>query len=884
LDIAASGAPLAPNGKLTLAARHHAEDLATKNRFQHTTVPGSLHYNAATHPNPWDRMSAEGYGWNMAGENIAAGYPSAGSVYIGWWHSAGHRHNMFNTNFREIGSGYFFRAGSPYVDYYGMSLGRSGSDRFFTGTLFEDVNGNRAYGKGEGRGGVRVELLIGGVTHAIYDVSTAAGSFAIPTQGINEGMTVRVVLTNTTAATVTVSVPRTYDALETLVMGPGESRPWGQFVLGDSDTNYGFGDVAVPTEFIQLTPGGREHPAVAGSGFSFGVDSNVNWTAAVNSSWVRVTGGQSGTGAGTVVYEVDEHTFGDPRSALIVVTGEANVVKTFQVTQLGVPAVLGVNLTDIDVDDDGASGLGVAVTANVTWNAVEAVHWIQFSGASGAVGDGALNLSVAPNTGSVAREAVVTVSGGGQTRLVTVRQAGGAVRRVGETFALSVSEGVGTAQRVTGLPSGLVFDRLTGQVSGRATQSGTFLVKMDVLGSNGVVEKRVVTLTVSALPASAVGTFEMRLARDSALGGGLGGEVRMVTTSSGSVTGTLRLAGKTHSWRGLVGHATGFDPEVVATVARGGEEPVYLRVGMAGNHLAAGQARPGMAGQAVGVQGWRRVWRVREAEVPAGMVGRMNVLLDLKTNWRNDAGVPQGAGYLAMTVARDGRVSWAGRMAEGSSVVRSGWLGPNGQSGLWCPLHGVQGSIMGGGSSILNGSYSGDGDWVKKGPSSVSDRTYSAGFGLDGRGPVGLAMTGELWQKPVTGQALLDVLALAEVVENLLVGFEAGVQADTAVPTADLGATLTRQNRVVVPVPGAVGNPNRVLVQVSATTGRITGEFTLTDPPPSGIGAAVKRRVLFNGLMLPKSLEAGGYFTAPKLASPDAIVSGLMRMESNVGP
>jgi hypothetical protein len=152
----------------------------------------------------------------------------------------------------------------------------------------------------------------------------------------------------------------------------------------------------------------------------------------------------------------------------------------------------GDGVADVNVGEAGASGLGVNVTANVTWNATKAVHWIQFSGASGAVGDGALSWNVMPNTGSVAREAVISVTGGGETRLVTVRQAAGAVRRVGETFALSAAEGVGTVQKVTGLPSGMIFDRLTGQVSGRPTQSGTFLVKVDVLVGN-VVEKRVMT-------------------------------------------------------------------------------------------------------------------------------------------------------------------------------------------------------------------------------------------------------------------------------------------------------------------------------------------------------------------------------------------------------
>src|SRR5262245_3826196 len=73
-DVPASSGPLAPNQEITQAARHQSEDMAKANLFQHATVPGSLFYNPVTQPNPWDRMVAEGYSWNNAGENIAAGY------------------------------------------------------------------------------------------------------------------------------------------------------------------------------------------------------------------------------------------------------------------------------------------------------------------------------------------------------------------------------------------------------------------------------------------------------------------------------------------------------------------------------------------------------------------------------------------------------------------------------------------------------------------------------------------------------------------------------------------------------------------------------------------------------------------------------------------
>ncbi len=114
-DVPASSGPLAPNQSVTMAARHQSEDMAKANLFQHATVTNSLYYNPITQPNPWDRMSAEGYSWNSAGENIAAGYSGAEAVYVGWWNSAGHRANMYNGSLREIGNGYYNWSASTFA-------------------------------------------------------------------------------------------------------------------------------------------------------------------------------------------------------------------------------------------------------------------------------------------------------------------------------------------------------------------------------------------------------------------------------------------------------------------------------------------------------------------------------------------------------------------------------------------------------------------------------------------------------------------------------------------------------------------------------------------------------------------------------------------------
>jgi hypothetical protein len=63
-----------------------------------------------------------------------------------------------------------------------MDLGSSGSTCFFTDTLFRDANTNGLYDQTEEIPGVSVTLLVGGVPHSYFDLSSAVGSFAIPIQ------------------------------------------------------------------------------------------------------------------------------------------------------------------------------------------------------------------------------------------------------------------------------------------------------------------------------------------------------------------------------------------------------------------------------------------------------------------------------------------------------------------------------------------------------------------------------------------------------------------------------------------------------------------------------------------------------------------------------
>lgn len=92
-----SGAPpLTLDARLTKAAQAHADDMAAKNYFSHTSLDGR---------SAGQRITAAGYTWRTYGENIAMGYADWSAALRGWMNSAGHRRNMLSPSFQHIGLG-----------------------------------------------------------------------------------------------------------------------------------------------------------------------------------------------------------------------------------------------------------------------------------------------------------------------------------------------------------------------------------------------------------------------------------------------------------------------------------------------------------------------------------------------------------------------------------------------------------------------------------------------------------------------------------------------------------------------------------------------------------------------------------------------------------
>lgn len=111
---AAGCGPLTEDALLRQAAQGHSDDMAARGFFDHTNPDGA---------DPGRRITAAGYRWSTYGENIAMGQQTAKSVMTSWMNSPGHRANILNCAFKNIGVGIHDGPGGPWwTQHFGAKL------------------------------------------------------------------------------------------------------------------------------------------------------------------------------------------------------------------------------------------------------------------------------------------------------------------------------------------------------------------------------------------------------------------------------------------------------------------------------------------------------------------------------------------------------------------------------------------------------------------------------------------------------------------------------------------------------------------------------------------------------------------------------------------
>ena len=174
--------PLAFDSDLNDSAENHSSWMIATDTFSHTGANSS---------SPGDRMSAAGYNftgsWAWA-ENIAwmsTRAPDGQQDEVQQLHSmlmnsAGHRTNLLNDTYREIGVGFevgqFDRFEGAFVT---QNFARTATDSFLTGVAFDDQDGDNRYDIGEGLGSFSI-VVKNNMTGAVETTTTSpAGGYAL---------------------------------------------------------------------------------------------------------------------------------------------------------------------------------------------------------------------------------------------------------------------------------------------------------------------------------------------------------------------------------------------------------------------------------------------------------------------------------------------------------------------------------------------------------------------------------------------------------------------------------------------------------------------------------------------------------------------------------
>lgn len=98
--------PLKLNSQLTVLGENYAQDMINRNFFAHNNPEGLT---------PFDRMRQAGISYSTAGENLAIN-SNVNTAEIAFMNSAGHRANILNTAYTEVGIGVRYDAsGAAHV-------------------------------------------------------------------------------------------------------------------------------------------------------------------------------------------------------------------------------------------------------------------------------------------------------------------------------------------------------------------------------------------------------------------------------------------------------------------------------------------------------------------------------------------------------------------------------------------------------------------------------------------------------------------------------------------------------------------------------------------------------------------------------------------------
>lgn len=421
------------------------------------------------------------------------------------------------------------------------------------------------------------------------------------------------------------------------------------------------------------------------------------------------------------------------------------------------------------------------------------------------------------------------------------------------------------------LPKGLKLDAATGIIRGIPLVQGSTDVTVRAKNNINSSAAQIVALQVNGFPAGISGAYVGPVDRISRLGADLGGRVDLLITPTGAVSGKLYLSAATHKVAGQVKITGTISAEATVSaeinVARKGTTPVKLSFDIAGGLLSNGRISDDTNAAPVPFEGWRYVWAAKPVTANAtGYAGRYNVALGLTSEDEafGQPQFPQGSGYASFTVKADGKLSFSGKHADGSSVTGSTFVGPSGQVFLFHTLYSGKGSFLGDfvintlddadpANNQINSSIA---SWSRPANTSKTNKLYRDGFLYE------LNILGGAFRTPASA----TLLGLTADSTADLKFTQANISSAEQQPDATV--TIRAANALTVTPTVAAA---KTKLSATASTGAFKGSFE----------AKAKKVTKFTGLIVPLSgVHTGvGYFLLDQAGTPATQQSGAVIFE-----
>jgi hypothetical protein len=397
----------------------------------------------------------------------------------------------------------------------------------------------------------------------------------------------------------------------------------------------------------------------------------------------------------------------------------------------------------------------------------------------------------------------------------------------------------------------LTINPATGAITGLIGAAGTYNISISARNAAGASNTVKFTLT-SLLPVFSEGIYTGLIDRHASLNGGFGGFATLTVSKTGVVTGTIKLGAIPLRIAGnMLVDATG-GGKLTITIPRKNLTPILLNLtldpGRDFGYAEGTIADSATPADTAAVRIWCNRWS--SINLSTAYAGDFTSEIRLPDDQVGNQSVPQGSGFLKLTIGTTGNVAWNGKTADGAPVIGSAKLWPTGEFPLFNMLYANTGSMIGLAAIAQSGECYGRIDWVKGGTQPTSVRTYRTGFG-----PLAMVLQGGRWVAPASGRI---VLGLTDKADNARLDFsQGGVESTAQFADLDQVLRITRTNTTLLNTTPLV-NPTGAKLSLVASKGTFKGTFKLND-------SSVFRPVTFEGVLLNGENIGRGFFLLPKL-------------------